>query len=130
MLDDDSRLNLANASSGLQSIIPMWVYLDYLFRKQYSPNEMSSTKSESEDIKSFHLQNTNGIEVLAVNFEQNKGFFPDGVCDCECFFRPKDVGKGWVLLCELKYCKEENIAVNPRSAYEQLMDTFQHCATF
>lgn len=31
---------------------------------------------EPEDIKSFHLQNMNGIEVLAVNFEQNKGFFP------------------------------------------------------
>ena len=49
MLEDDSKLNLANASSGLQSIIPMWVYLDYLFHKQYSPNEMSSTKSESEN---------------------------------------------------------------------------------
>lgn len=80
---------------------------------------------EPEDIKSFHLQNMNGIEVLAVNFEQNKGFFPDGVRDCECFFRPKDVGKGWVLLCELKYCKEENIAVNASSAYEQLMDTWR-----
>lgn len=81
--------------------------------------------NEPEDIKSFHLQNANGVDILAVNFEQNKGFFPDGVRDCECFFRPKDVGKGWVLLCELKYCKVDNIAINANSAYDQLMDTWR-----
>ncbi|MDY4529052.1 MAG: ATP-binding protein, partial [Parabacteroides sp.] len=43
------KMNLENASSGLQSVIPMWVYLDYLFNKQYSPNEMLSSKTESEN---------------------------------------------------------------------------------
>ena len=42
-------MDLSDASSGLQSVIPMWVYLDYLFRKQYSPNEMLSTKTETEN---------------------------------------------------------------------------------
>ena len=49
LLDNDKKMNLENASSGLQSVIPMWVYLDYLFDKQYSPNEMSSSKTESEN---------------------------------------------------------------------------------
>lgn len=83
--------------------------------------------SEFLDIKSFHLQNESNLEILAVNFEHNKGFFPDGVRDCECFFRPKNVGKGWVLLCELKYCQDSpnNILSNANSAYDQLMDTWQ-----
>lgn len=48
-LDNGKQIDLSNASSGLQSVIPMWVYLDYLFRKQYSPNEMSSSKTETEN---------------------------------------------------------------------------------
>ena len=49
LLDDGKKMKLTDASSGLQSVIPMWVYLDYLFRKQYSPNEMLSSKTETEN---------------------------------------------------------------------------------
>lgn len=49
LLDNNQKMKLENASSGLQSVIPMWVYLDYLFDKQYSPNEMSSSRTESEN---------------------------------------------------------------------------------
>lgn len=49
LLENDKKMNLENASSGLQSVIPMWVYLDYLFNKQYSPNEKSSSKTETEN---------------------------------------------------------------------------------
>lgn len=49
LLENDQKLRLENASSGLQSVIPMWVYLDYLFEKQYFPNEMSSSKTVSEN---------------------------------------------------------------------------------
>lgn len=42
-------MDLTDASSGLQSVIPMWVYLDYLFRKQYYPQEMSSSRTETEN---------------------------------------------------------------------------------
>ena len=49
LLENDQTMRLENASSGLQSVIPMWVYLDYLFDKQYNPNEMSSSKTESEN---------------------------------------------------------------------------------
>ena len=77
------------------------------------------------DIAAFHLQNPSCMEILAVNFECNKGFFPEGVQDCECMFRPKNVGKGWLLLCELKYCKYDNIATNADKAYSQLIDTWK-----
>ncbi len=49
LLDGGKEMRLENASSGIQSVIPMWVYLDYLFHKQYSPNEMSSAKTETEN---------------------------------------------------------------------------------
>lgn len=49
MLDNGTRLELQNASSGLQSVVPMWVYLDYLFTKQYLPGEMSNSRTESEN---------------------------------------------------------------------------------
>lgn len=82
--------------------------------------------SEFDDIASFHLQNPAGIPLLAVNFEKNKkSFFPKGVKDCECMIRPKEVGKGWLLLCELKYCKIENIGRNASTAYKQLLDTWK-----
>lgn len=75
-LEDDSRLNLANASSGLQSIIPMWVYLDYLFRKQYSPNEMSSTRSESENEEiAQHIYESKYKKGLKKAGEQGELFF-------------------------------------------------------
>lgn len=77
------------------------------------------------DIEAFHLQNQSRIDILAVNFEHNKGFFPKGVHDCECMFRPKKVGKGWLLLCELKYCKIDNICDNAKKAYGQLIDTWK-----
>lgn len=93
------------------------------------------------DISSFHLENPNNIELLAVNFEKNKGFFPMGVHDCECMIRPKEVGKGWLLLCELKYCLFDNICQNADKAYKQLIDTWnlllkrrifdkKHCKVF
>lgn len=48
LLDGDKKMDLSDASSGLQSVVPMWVYLDYLFRKQYS-HEMLSSKTETEN---------------------------------------------------------------------------------
>ena len=76
------------------------------------------------DISSFFLQNKEQIEIQAVNFERNQGFFPKAVENCECMFRPKSVGKGWLLLCELKYCKSGNIGVNADKAYGQLIATW------
>lgn len=42
-------IDFTNASSGLQSVVPMWVYLDYLFDKQYKQMSFSSVSREAEN---------------------------------------------------------------------------------
>ena len=90
----------------------IWI-ADYTEKTKTFPKEerkgVTIQEKPFDDIASFHLQNKEGIDILAVNFERNKSFFPQGVHDCECMCRPKDVGKGWLLLCELRYCKFDNI---------------------
>lgn len=47
-IGEGKPLHLTNVSSGLQSIIPMWVYLEYLFRQQYQPNMYSTVRNHQE----------------------------------------------------------------------------------
>lgn len=76
MLDDNSKMNLTNASSGLQSVIPMWVYLDYLFNKQYSPGEMLSTKAETENEEiAQHIYESKYKKAVKVAGENGELFF-------------------------------------------------------
>lgn len=76
------------------------------------------------DICAFHLSNPQKLEFFGVNFEKNAGFFPQGVKDCECMFKSDTKDKGWLLLCELKYCLEGNIGGNASKAYKQLTETW------
>lgn len=56
LLKDGVKLNLTNASSGLQSVIPMWAYLNFLFNEQYSAKLPSNIVSDSEnDTVLFHI---------------------------------------------------------------------------
>lgn len=75
----------------------IWI-ADYTEKTKTFPKEkrkgVTIQEKPFDDIASFHLQNKEGIDILAVNFERNKSFFPQGVHDCECLCRPKDVGKG------------------------------------
>ena len=48
-MTEGKPLHLTNASSGLQSIIPMWVYLEYLFRQQYQSNMYSTVRNNQEN---------------------------------------------------------------------------------
>lgn len=106
----------------------IWV-ADYTEKTKNLPkvNRKGVTIQESpfDDIAAFHLLNRNAVSILAVNFERNKGFFPQGVHDCECMLKPRNVGKGWLLLCELKYCKIDNLCENANKAYRQLIDTWK-----
>jgi len=79
------------------------------------------------DINAFHLHNGDNVPFMAVNFEENKSFFPDGNKDCECMFRAKGVKHGWLLLCELKYCldKAKNVLDNGDTAIKQLESTWK-----
>lgn len=115
--------------SGVQTICgDIWV-ADYTEKtKDFPANKRRGVVIQDacfKDIDSFHLENSSRIDLLAVNFEKNKSFFPKGVHDCECMIRPKSVGKGWLLLCELKYCKVGNIGENANKAYRQLLDTWK-----
>lgn len=108
----------------------VWV-ADYTEQTRYMPEEdrkgVVISEEEMNDIGSFHLQNHHSVDFWGVNFEENKGFFPDGVQDCECMFKAKNVTKGgWLLLCELKYNldKDPNNEQNAEKAYSQLMDTW------
>ena len=78
-----------------------------------------------DDIQYFELHNNRCFPILAVNFEHNKGFSPQGIQDCECLLRINDVNDGWLLLCELKYCLKKNIDLNADDAYNQLTSTWQ-----
>ena len=51
-LSTGQPIDMSNASSGLQSVIPMWTYLDFLFRSQYSAKVAADlgTVSENEDV--------------------------------------------------------------------------------
>lgn len=49
ILNDGKSLDFANASSGLQSVIPMCVYLDFLFHKQYNDKSISRISADSEN---------------------------------------------------------------------------------
>lgn len=77
------------------------------------------------DIESFHLHNEHKILLIAVNLEENNSIFSRGDENCECLIRVKNCNKGWVLLCELKYCKEKNIVENTDKAYNQLRNTWE-----
>ena len=77
------------------------------------------------DIESFHLHNTPKISLVAVNLEENNSIFSRGDKNCECLIRVKDCNKGWILLCELKYCEEKNIVNNSDTAYNQLKSTWE-----
>lgn len=80
------------------------------------------------DIKSFHLKNDNQVEYWGVNLEKNKRLFASGEKDCECVFQSaRFKKKGWLLLLELKYCKDEerNLTDNLDEAVKQVTQTYK-----
>ena len=108
----------------------VWV-ADYTLQTQNLPKEERKgvviSEAELADISCFRLHNDSNIEILGVNFEEHKNFFPEGYGSCECLFKVKDVNRGgWLLLCELKYGKDElpNNITNADKAFGQLYDTW------
>ena len=108
----------------------VWV-ADYTLQTQSLPKKERKgvviSDTELSDICCFHLHNVSHIEMLGVNFEEHKSFFPEGCGDCECLFKAKDVNRGgWLLLCELKSGKDElpNNIANAGKAFNQLYDTW------
>lgn len=108
----------------------VWV-ADYTLQTQNLPKEerkgVVMAEAEPADICCFHLHNDARVEIFGVNFEEHKSFFPEGCGNCECLFKVKDVNRGgWLLLCELKYGKDErrNNITNAEKAFDQLHGTW------
>lgn len=111
----------------------VWV-ADYTQQTSSMPAEnrkgVCISDTEFTDISAFHLQNPKHVAMLGVNFEEYPHYFPGGIQNCECLFRAKEVvDGGFLLLCELKYCKAHNIQVNAEKAYDQLNSTWNHLAS-
>lgn len=80
-----------------------------------------------DDLNSFHLQNPKQVEYWGVNLESNKGIFASGEEDCECVFQSaRYKKKGWLLLLELKYCKDQdrNLTDNLNHAFNQVTQSY------
>lgn len=75
LLDNGTSIDFANSSSGLQSAVPMWVYLNYLFDLQYKSTSYSSVfkDAENEDILQ-HIYGTKFKNGLAERIGDNLPF--------------------------------------------------------
>lgn len=63
-VEADKSISLTNASSGIQSLVPMCSYLDYLFDQQYSAKAMTSAEEDSRNL------------ILALDLHHSRYFFP------------------------------------------------------
>ena len=75
LLHNGKSIDFTNASSGLQSVVPMWVYLNYLFNLQYKSTDYSSVSkdAENEDILQ-HIYATKFKESLADRIGDNQPY--------------------------------------------------------
>lgn len=77
----------------------------------------------------FCILNPNHLSFEAINLETNSHLVTDEngnlAKQCECICRAhRQEGKRWVLLLELKYCKEDNILLNMQNALEKLDECY------
>ena len=95
------------------------------------PQGVDITDLPSSILDSFHISNNHHVSITAINFESNMQFFRDvngyDLSQCECLsFADKATSKGWLMLHELKYCKENNIETNFDAAVRQIERTYRH----
>ncbi len=90
LLENGKQMELTEASSGLQSVIPMWVYLDYLFQKQYNPNEMMSSRTETENEEIAQHIYESRYKKLVKQADQNGEIFIGKVGMTKRMFASKD----------------------------------------
>lgn len=89
-LDDGTKLDFTNTSSGLQSLVPLFVHLHYLDKLQYRLDKNESVKSEHENQKLLSLMHRELFEDELIATLREKGT-PDPVTGK--MFAPSD----WVL---------------------------------
>ncbi len=77
----------------------------------------------------FCILNSNHISYKAINVEENQGLLTNSlgklVKQCECIFKAnREEGRRWIMLLELKYCKERNIPTNMQNALYELEECY------
>ena len=72
---DGKPMKFSDASSGVQSVVPMWVCLDYLFNKQYQGQNLNklSIDADNEDILQ-HIYNKKYKPGLAKRIGDNHAY--------------------------------------------------------
>lgn len=98
---------------------------DYTNQTQ-SARGVEIVEQAPQDIEFFHLANPRSIPFQGVNLERNNAFFEQGNSNCECLFKSiRGRKKNWLLLVELKYCKDvqRNLSDNMDAAYSQVLNT-------
>lgn len=94
---DGSSLGFSEASSGLHSLIPMQIYLDYLFEGQYVGKNLSKMNAESEN--AFVLQN-----IYNVKFR--KGLAEKFMTGEAVYYKIGGVNLPFVSLDKAKECQD------------------------
>lgn len=115
----------------LNNITDDLLVVDYTEYCKNTPNQKTPSKgvcfidTPDERLGAFCILNPNHIRYKAINLEEEKDLVNDksgkNVKQCECICEAhRDKGRRWVMLIELKYCKEANIATNMLEALDKL----------
>lgn len=88
-------------------------------------NGVMFIEEPDDRLGAFCLLNPNHISYEAINIEENQAIVTDNsgkpAKQCECIFKAnREKGRRWVMLLELKYCKEHNIPINMQNALYEI----------
>ena len=92
-------------------------------------NGVMFLEEPDDRLGAFCMLNPNQISYKAINVEENQGLVTNDlgqpVKQCECIFKAnREEGRRWIMLLELKYCKEHNIPTNMQNALYELEECY------
>ena len=88
-------------------------------------NGVMFLEEPDDRLGAFCMLNPNHVSYKAINIEENQALVTNRsgllVKQCECIFKAnREEGRRWIMLLELKYCKEKNIPINMENAIYEL----------
>ena len=92
-------------------------------------NGVMFLEEPDDRLGAFCMLNPNHVSYKAINVEENQELvtnrFGEPVKQCECIFKAnREEGRRWIMLLELKYCKENNIPTNMQNALYELEECY------
>lgn len=124
-------LTICLVSMDLNNIKSDILVVDYTEYCKSTPYDTTPSRgvcfieNPDERLGVFCILNPNHVSYKAINLEETKTLVTDNagnsVKQCECICEAyRRAGRRWILLLELKYCKEENISSNMLEALDKL----------